>query len=186
MFSSDNGPHKESGHDPERFDPNGPLSGFKRSMTDGGIRVPLIARWPGVIDAGRTSDHVGYFADILPTFAELAGASTSLTGDGISVVPTLQGANARRKQAEHEYLYWEFHEGGPSKQAVRMGDWKGIRTFGGRLQLFNLRDDLAEQNDVAAEHPDVVRRIEGILATARSENEHWPLRQGGGKTKKNE
>lgn len=176
MFSSDNGPHKEAGHDPERFDPNGPLSGYKRSMTDGGIRVPMIARWPGVIEPGRTSDHVGYFGDLMATCAELAGATMPEGCDSISFVPTLLGSEARRKQALHPFLYWEFHEGAATQQAVRLDHWKGIRSYGGRLALYDLSTDIAETRDVAAEHPDVVRRIEEILATAHGDNADWPLK----------
>ena len=190
MFSSDNGPHKESGHDPERFDPSGPVSGYKRSMTDGGIRVPFIAWWPGTIAAGRTSDHVAYFGDLMATCAELSEADlTSLVDpaslDSVSFVPTLLNNTAedagRRPQAGHPFLYWEFHEGGASQQAVRLDDWKGIRTFGKPLKLYDLKTDLAERHDVAAEHPEVVRRIERILETSHSENEYWPLKSGGGK-----
>ncbi|MBA4017055.1 MAG: N-acetylgalactosamine-6-sulfatase [Pirellula sp.] len=184
MFSSDNGPHKEAGHDPERFDPNGPLSGYKRSLTDGGIRVPMIARWPGVIEPGRTSDHVGYFGDMMATCAELAGAKMPDGCDSISFLPTLLGSESRRQQAVHPYLYWEFHEGGASQQAVRFQNWKGIRTYGGRLALYDLATDIGETRDVAAEHPDVVYRIEEVLATAHGENADWPLKsQATGKRK---
>ena len=176
MFSSDNGPHKEAGHDPERFDPNGPLSGYKRSMTDGGIRVPMIARWPGMIEPGRTSDHVGYFGDMMATCAELAGAQTPDGCDSISFVPTLQGSEARRKQAVHPFLYWEFHEGAATQQAVRFQNWKGIRSYGGKLAVYDLEHDLGETKDVAAEHPDVVYRIQEILAAAHGENAEWPLK----------
>jgi arylsulfatase A-like enzyme len=184
MFSSDNGPHKEAGHDPERFDPNGPLSGFKRSMTDGGIRVPMIARWPGTIAPGGTTDHIGYFGDLMATCAELSGAAVPPGCDSISFVPTLEGSAVGHRQQTHEYLYWEFHEGGASKQAVRMGRWKGIRTYGGPLELFDVESDVGETTNVAANHDDVVRKIESVLATAREGNEHWPLKQGGGGKKK--
>lgn len=176
MFSSDNGPHKEAGHDPERFDPNGPLSGYKRSMTDGGIRVPMIARWPGMIEPGRTSDHVGYFGDMMATCAELAGAQRPEACDSISFVPTLLGSESRRKQSVHPFLYWEFHEGAATQQAVRFQNWKGIRSYGGKLAIYDLEHDLGETKDVASEHPDVVYRIEEILAAAHGENAEWPLK----------
>ena len=176
MFSSDNGPHKEAGHDPERFDPNGPLSGYKRSMTDGGIRVPMIARWPGVIEPGRTSDHVGYFGDLMATCAELAGTQMPEGCDSISFVPTLLGSESGRTQAVHPYLYWEFHEGAATQQAVRLQNWKGIRAYGGRTALYDLSTDVGETKDVAAEHPDVVYRIEEILAEAHVDNVDWPLK----------
>ena len=184
MFSSDNGPHKEAGHDPERFDPNGPLSGYKRSMTDGGIRVPMIARWPGVIEPGRISDHVGYFGDMMATCAELAGAQTPQGCDSISFAPTLLGSAARRNQERHPFLYWEFHEGAATQQAVRFQNWKGIRSYGGKLAVYDLEHDLGETKDVASEHPDVVYRIEEILATAHGENANWPLKsKAAGKRK---
>jgi uncharacterized sulfatase len=178
LFSSDNGPHKEGGkeYDPDFFDANGPFTGNKRALTDGGIRVPFIARWPGRIRSG-TSDHLGYFGDILPTLAELAGANPPQNLDGLSLLPTLVGpAAAGRPQQEHDYLYWEFHEGGPSKQAVRWKNWKGIRTVGRPLQLHDLTTDVAEKIDVAAAHPDVVATIERQMTAARGENEHWPLK----------
>jgi arylsulfatase A-like enzyme len=110
LFSSDNGPHKEGGNRPEFFDANGPVRGLKRDLSDGGIRVPLIARWPGRIPAGTVSDHVGYFGDFMKMFAELAGAKPPRKLDGLSLVPTLLGRPAEQKR--HEYLYWEFHERG--------------------------------------------------------------------------
>ncbi len=96
--------------------------------------------------------------------------------DSISFVPTLLGSEARRKQALHPFLYWEFHEGAATQQAVRLDHWKGIRSYGGRLALYDLSTDIAETRDVAAEHPDVVRRIEEILATAHGDNADWPLK----------
>ena len=142
LFSSDNGPHKEGGrgYDPDFFDANGPVTGNKRSLTDGGIRVPMIAWWPGKIAAGRTSDHIGYFGDFMATAAELAGTTTPAGLDSISFVPTLVGPTAERPQAEHRYLYWEFYEGGKPRQAVRFGKWKAIATVGGPIALVR-RDD---------------------------------------------
>ncbi|MGA2032687.1 MAG: arylsulfatase [Thermoguttaceae bacterium] len=175
FFTSDNGPHKEGGADPSFFHSSGPLQGGKRSLHDGGIREPMLVRWPGKIAPGRVSDLPWAFWDVLPTLAELAGAEANIpTGiDGISVVPTLldQGPQER-----HEFLYWEFHEG-PSQQAVRMGDWKAIRKRpGARLELYDLSRDLAEQTDVAARHPEIVNRIEAYLKTARTKSEYWPIR----------
>ncbi len=176
LFTSDNGPHREGGNDPDFNDSNGPLRGIKRDLYEGGIRVPLIARWPaGGTPSGATTDHVGAFWDFLPTFAELSGAPTPAGLDGISLAPLLTGKPA--EQQEHEYLYWEFHEGKASKQAVRLGDWKGVRLAPNQpLELYDLSRDLGEENDVAAEHPEVVKKIEAILATARTEHPIWPLR----------
>jgi arylsulfatase A-like enzyme len=173
FFSSDNGPHKEGGADPAFFQSAGPLRGHKRDLTEGGIRVPLIVRCPGPVRAGAVTERVGAFWDFLPTAAELAGAKPPGGLDGISLVPTLRG---RGEQKAHEFLYWEFHEGG-SKQAVRRGDWKAIRpAVGAGLQLYDLRADPGETADVAARYPDVVSRIENYLKTARTESARWPLR----------
>ncbi len=180
FFSSDNGPHREGGANPDFFRCSGPLRGIKRSMHDGGIRVPMIVRWPGRVRAGTTSDLPWAFWDFLPTAAELAGIEPPKEIDGISVVPTVLGEG---NQKRHEFLYWEFHEGG-SQQAVRMGPWKAVRPWGAPLQLYDLRTDLGEAKDVAAENPDVVAKIEAYLKTARTESEHWPMRAGGGKPKK--
>ena len=179
FFSSDNGPHKEGGADPAFFQSSGPLTGIKRNLTEGGIRVPLIAWQPGTIAAGSTCAHPSAFWDFLPTAAELAGARLPPIDplDGISFAPSLLG----RPQAAHEFLYWEFHEGG-SRQAVRMGQWKAIaRAFDAPLRLYDLSADIAETKDVAAEHPDVVRKITDYLKTARSESEHWKAPKSGPK-----
>ena len=171
IFTSDNGPHKEGGHDPAFFASSGLLRGIKRDLYEGGIRVPYIARWPGKIPAGRESAHVTAFWDFLPTCAELAGVPPPAGIDGFSTLPALFG----QKQKSHDYLYWEFHERG-FHQAVRMGDWKAVR-FGRPLpvELYNLQSDLGERNNVAAAHPDIVRRIEQILATARTDSPEWPV-----------
>ncbi|MFO0811085.1 MAG: arylsulfatase [Gemmataceae bacterium] len=172
IFTSDNGPHKEGGNDPAFFRSSGPLRGIKRAMTEGGIRVPTIARWPQVIKPG-VSDHVGAFWDVLPTLADIVAVPIPANLDGISFAPTLMG---KPGQKQHEYLYWEFHEGG-SKQAVRSGDWKGIRqNVGGPLQLYDLANDIGEAKNVAAQHPGVVAKLESYLNSARSESEHWPLK----------
>ena len=175
FFSSDNGPHKEGGNDPEFFDSNGPLRGIKRDLYEGGIRVPMIARWPGRIKAGATSNQVWAFWDFLPTAAEIVGAKSPPGLDGISMLPALLG----RGQKNHEFLYWEFHEGG-FKQAVRMGDWKAVRLGPGKpLELYDLRTDIGEKNNVTDKHPDVGAKIEQILKAARTESQAWPVRAVG-------
>jgi arylsulfatase A-like enzyme len=177
FFASDNGPHKEGGSDPEFFHSSGPLTGIKRSLHEGGIRVPMIVRWPGQIAAGRTSDFPWAFWDVLPTLAELGHAQAPAGIDGMSVVPTLLG----RQQRPHDFLYWEFHEG-PSQQAVRMGPWKAIRPRpSAPLELYDLRVDLAEKTDASAAHPDVVAKIEAYLRTARTESDVWKLEDRRGK-----
>ena len=170
LFTSDNGPHKEGGADPDFFDSNGPLRGIKRDLYEGGIRVPMIARWPGRVKAGATSAQVWAHWDFLPTAAALAGVAVPRGIDGLSMVGALRG----KKQRAHEFLYWEFHERG-FEQAVRMGDWKAVRHAPtGPLELYDLKRDLGEQKDVAAARPDVVRKIEAYLKTARTPSVLWP------------
>lgn len=176
MFSSDNGPHREGGpdYDPAFFNVSGPVSGLKRSLTDGGIRVPFLARWPGKIKAGVVSDHVGYFGDLMATWAELAGGKPPAKLDSISIVPTLLG---RGTQPKHEYLYWEFYEQGVSQALLLNGRWKAIRlkTLTAPIQLFDLANDIAEKTDVAAKNPQLVARAAGLMKSARFDNEHWKL-----------
>ncbi len=168
FFCSDNGAAK-------RFDgvhnSCGSMKGFKRSMQEGGIRTPMVVRWPGKIRAGAVSDLAWYFPDVMPTLAELAGAAKHVPKgiDGISVVPTLLGqAAAGRKQKAHEYLFWQ-HGGA---RAARMGKWKAIQKSGGKkpqaasLQLYDLSNDIAEANNLAADHPDVAKRMAAILQEA--------------------
>ena len=174
MFSSDNGPHREGGpdYDPAFFKASGPLRGIKRDLTDGGIRVPLIARWPGQIPAGVVSPHVSYFGDMMATWSELSGAKLPANLDSRSLVPTLLG---RGTQLKHDHLYWEFYEKGVT-QAVLLGDrWKGIRLAGtdAPIALFDLASNLAENPDVAAQHPARVQQIAEIMRTAHVDNEHW-------------
>jgi arylsulfatase A-like enzyme len=177
MFTSDNGPHKEGGADPTFFNSSGPLQGYKRALYEGGIRVPMIARWPGKIQAGSVSDHPSAFWDFLPTCCELVGVEALEGIDGISMVPILLGLPG--EQREHEYLYWEFHEQG-KRQAVRMGDWKGIRQNvaknpNGPIELYNLKNDIGEKSNVAVRHPGIVEKIEACMKSARTPSEHWPL-----------
>jgi arylsulfatase A-like enzyme len=170
LFTSDNGPHKEGGADPDFFDSNGPLRGIKRDLYEGGIRVPMIARWPGRVKAGATSEQVWAHWDFLPTAAALAGVAAPGGSDGLPMVSALEG----KKQRSHEFLYWEFHERG-FEQAVRMRDWKAVRHAPtGPLELYDLKRDLGEQKDVAASRPDVARKIEDYLRRARTPSERWP------------
>ncbi|MGH9769801.1 MAG: arylsulfatase [Blastocatellia bacterium] len=174
FFTSDNGTHREGGADPDFFDSNGPLRGIKRDLYEGGIRVPMIARWPKRIKAGAKSDQVWAHWDFLPTAAEIAGVKPPTNIDGISMFNALLGG----KQRGHEFLYWEFHERAFS-QAVRMGDWKAVRKgLESPLELYDLKNDLGEQNNVAVEHPEVVKKIENYLKTARAESELWPINKG--------
>ncbi len=173
LFSSDNGTHKEGGAKPDFFKSSGPLRGIKRDLYEGGIRVPTIAYWPGTIKAGSVSDYIGGFQDFLPTCTELAKAKTPDAIDGISMAPTLLGDEARQKK--HEFLYWEFHER-EKKQAVRMGDWKLLRFVrSGKVELYNLRDDLGETRDITKDHPEIVARLEKYLAEARIPSQTFPM-----------
>jgi arylsulfatase A-like enzyme len=173
IFTSDNGPHNESRHDLKRFQPAGPFSGIKRSLTDGGIRVPMIAWWPGTIAPASESAHVGYFGDWMATAAELAGAKIPEGRDSISFAPTLRGKTAL--QTQHEFLYWEFHEGGFRQAALLDGRWKGIRTQSpdARPVLYDLQNDIAEKTDAAADYPEIVDRVVKYLDTARTSNPDW-------------
>jgi arylsulfatase A-like enzyme len=174
LFASDNGPHREGGNNPELFDSNGPLRGIKRDLYDGGIRTPFLARWNGNIKAGQVNDSVCAFWDILPTLGELAGAKIPDGIDGISLVPALHG----RAIASRPYLYWEFHEGGFS-QAVRLGNWKAVRRKNRQapVELYDISADTEETKDVAASHPDVVKRVMDIMVSARTESKTFPIRE---------
>ena len=175
IFSSDNGPHQEGGADPDYFDSNGPLKGYKRDLYEGGIRVPMIAFWEGKIVAGSTSDYMSAFWDFLPTVAEIAGVQLSKNIDGISYLPTLLG----KEQKQHEYLYWEFHEL-KGRQAVRKGEWKLVRynvfePENTTTELYNLKTDIGEQNNVAELHPEVVKELLELMKTARTETIDFPF-----------
>ncbi|MEM9260723.1 MAG: arylsulfatase, partial [Bacteroidota bacterium] len=172
-FVSDNGPHQEGGHKVAFFDSNGPLRGSKRDLYEGGIRVPLIVKWPGSIPAGKTSNLQCAFWDVLPTLCEVAGAETPAGIDGISFLPTLLGQVD--KQEKHPWLYWEFYEQG-GKQALREGNWKyvklAIRDPGKPIEeeLYNLSSDLGETENVISSHPEVAARMDSIIRT-----EHTPI-----------
>jgi arylsulfatase A-like enzyme len=138
----------------------------------------MIACWPGRIKAGAVSDQVWAFWDFLPTVADLAGAKPPEKLDGISIAPALLGEKqAGRAQQNHDFLYWEFHEGGFS-QAVRMGDWKLVRRPYGKdpaAELYNLKSDVGEAKNVAGEYKDVVAKIETYLKDARTDAKQWPV-----------
>lgn len=179
FFSSDNGPTYErlGGSDSEFFESAGPFRGLKGSVYEGGIRVPMVARWPGKIKPETVSHHPCAFWDVLPTLCDIAGVRPPGQVDGISFAPTLLG-NGRQKQ--HEYLYWEFPAYG-GQQAVRLGDWKGVRQrmMGKkpnlRIELYDLKEDPGETNDVADQHPEIVTRIRRIMQTSRTVSETFPF-----------
>jgi len=165
MFSSDNGTTYTGGVQADFFHSTGPLRGLKGSVYEGGVRVPLIGRWPGRIAPGTTTDHVSAFWDLMPTLADLAGVGAPPDIDGISFLPTLLGRDGQR---QHASLYWEYHGLWHGAQAVRMDDWKGVRLGGhddadAPIELYDLATDIGETTDVAAEHPDVVARIRAVM-----------------------
>ncbi len=178
FFTSDNGPHAEGGIERKNlFQSAGPLRGIKRDLYEGGVRVPMIARWPGKIKAGVVSEEVWAFWDFLPTMAKLTGQKPPGGLDGISILPAL----LKGKHIEHPPLYFEFHEGG-FKQAARLGDWKAVRLAPkAPLELYNLKADVAEAQNVAAQTPKEVKRFEDYLKTARVDSEMWPVQEITGK-----
>jgi arylsulfatase A-like enzyme len=172
FFASDNGPHKEGGADPKFFESSGPLRGIKRDMYDGGIRVPMMVRWPGTVRPKQVSDQVWAFWDFLPTAAEIAGAPAPKNIDGISVLPALLG----REQPQHEFLYWEFYERGFG-QAARQANWKAVRCDSDMpIELYDLSKDIGESNDLAAEHPDLVSKMGELMQRAHVKSDLWKPR----------
>ena len=185
MFSSDNGPHKEGGHVPDFFGSYGPFRGYKRDLTEGGIRAPMLARWPGKIEAGRVTELASAHWDILPTVCELAGVEVTVPIDGISFVPTLLEEGA---QEEHEYLYWEFYEKG-GKKAARWGDWKAIQSGinqnpNAPIEIYNLSEDLREENNLAESQPELVERAREIFKEAHTPSPNWTFGKPKAKGKK--
>ena len=183
IFTSDNGPTYDrlGGSDSEFFHSAGPLRGFKGSLYEGGIRIPMVARWPGKIRPGSVTDLISAFWDVMPTLAEITGTKAPAGIDGISFAPTLFGQP--KKQKLHEFLYWEF----PSyrgQQALRMGDWKADRQNMLRrnnkhplkIELYNLKTDIGEQHDVAADHPEIVARMRTILKQQHTPSKVFPFR----------
>lgn len=172
IFTSDNGPITAGGQDPEFFQSTGGLRDLKFTLYEGGIRVPFIARWPGRIAPGSVSEFVSDFADMFPTFVELAGLEPSDGLDGVSLVPTLTGRPD--EQQRREYHYWEA----APRQAIRVGDWKGVRRSPDRpLELYHLGRDPGESRDLAGELPDQVARLVRLMDTARVESPNFPLRR---------
>lgn len=172
MFISDNGPHREGGAEPAFFKSSGGLRGIKRDLYEGGIRVPMIASWPGTIPKGRVSAHPWAHWDVFPTLAEIAGARTPPGLDGVSMARALRGQSA----PAHLFMYWEFHERG-FQQAVRMGQWKAVRLAkDAPLELYDLKSDPREAANVAGAHADVVKKIEDYLRTARTDSAQWPIK----------
>lgn len=173
FFTSDNAAQKDGLCDPAFFASNGPFRGAKGDLTEGGLRVPLLVRWPRHIKPGTASDQPAALWDLFATAAELAGVTNTPATDGISLVPALLGKAA----AKREFLYWESHVGGFA-QAIRAGDWKGIRAKpGAPLELFNLARDPGEARNLAADYPAVAQHLETLLKSARTESNVWETGQ---------
>jgi arylsulfatase A len=178
IFTSDNGPHREGGGDPEFFNGSGGFKGIKRDLYEGGIREPFVAYWPGVVKPGASNDYLGAFWDLLPTFAELAAAKVVSHTDGISFVPTLTGNGAQKK---HDYLYWELHEKG-GKQAVRQGKWKAVRLNAaenpqGSVELYDLENDPAETTDIASEYAQKAKEFGQIMNSQHRPSALFPFQK---------
>lgn len=176
IFASDNGPHLEGGADPDYFNSNGDLRGNKRDLYEGGIRTPMLVKWPAKVKPGGVTGHISAFWDILPTLAEITGTKTPENIDGLSFLPILTG---RGKQKEHEYIYWEFHEQG-GKMAVRMGNWKAVRLNvdkdpEGMPELYDLSKDLGETTNVAESNPDIIKKMAAIMKEAHTPSEDFPF-----------
>ena len=181
IFSSDNGPHEEGGADPEFFGRDGKLRGLKRQCHEGGIRIPFIVRWPGRVSAGMVNDHQLAFYDVMPTFCELMGDKAfpkkyinkkikNDCFDGISFASTLLGDDG--KQQKHDFLYWEFHE--TDQIGVRMGDWK-LLVKKGTPYLYDLSNDVHEDHNIAAAHPDIVKQMKEIIKREHRDSGIFPV-----------
>jgi arylsulfatase A-like enzyme len=174
IFASDNGPHREGAMDPDFNDSNGPLRGYKGDLTEGGIRVPMITRWPGRVPAGKTSDSPVYFADVMPTLAALGGGRAPDGIDGVDFSTTLFGNN--QPELADRFLYWEWNKGGLRQQAARWRNWKAIRDPHAKsLELHNLDTDIGESRNLAAEHPGIVAKFNDYFRTARTDTPDWPV-----------
>lgn len=178
FITSDNGPHLEGGHKPKFFDSNGPYKGFKRDLYEGGIRTPLIVRWPGKVKAKTTSDHISAHWDMLPTMCELAGTKPPPGLDGISMVNEITG----KSQKAHDYLYWE-HAAGGGKQAVRMGEWKGVRlglrkNRNAPVEVYNLNNDPGETKNVAKANQKIAAKLLSIMQEAHVKSDTFKLLAG--------
>jgi arylsulfatase A-like enzyme len=175
IFCSDNGPHRENGGDPAYFQNSGPYRGIKRDLYEGGIRVPFIAWWKGKIQSGETSQPLVLW-DMYPTFQQAAAIPVTKGIDGISALPALL---KKGQQQQHEYLYWEFHENN-GRQALRWKNWKLIKLnvnidSATVIELYDLDKDVAEKNNVAAQFPDIVKKLDAIIKKAHVSNPDWPL-----------
>lgn len=169
VFTSDNGPHEEGGADPTFFGRDGKLKGLKRSCHEGGIRIPFIVSWPGHIAEGTESDHQLAFYDVMPTLKEIVNEESPAGEDGISFLPELLGSKDQKK---HDFLYWEFEE--TDQIGLRQGDWKMV-VKKGVPELYNLAEDIHEDHDIAAEHPELVKSMVEIIRSQHTDNPLFPI-----------
>ena len=178
LFTSDNGPHNEGGHKADFFDSNGPYRGIKRHLAEGGIRVPMIAWWPGTIAPGGENDRQWYVGDLMATAAELAGVKPPDNLDSDSFVPALQGQPGEDQWKRKSPLYWEFYEG-KTAQAVRFGKWKAIRLpmFTGPVELYDMSNDLDEKRDYSERRPDLTRHATNLLNKHHQPDPNWKVAQ---------
>ncbi len=177
IFSSDNGAHEEGGADPEYFKSTGGLKGIKRDLYEGGVRVPMIVKWPGKVEAGRESEHISAFWDVLPTMADIVNVAAPDSIDGISFLPELLG----KEQPNHSHLYWEFYEKN-GRQAVRKGQWKAVRYEvakdyeGTSVELYNLETDPYEENDLAQEYPEIAAEMLALIKESHTPSENFKFK----------
>jgi arylsulfatase A-like enzyme len=176
IFSSDNGPHREGGADPDFFNSNGMWRGYKRDLYEGGIRIPMIVSWKGHIEEGSETNLMCSFWDMMPTFRQLMNAKTDVSKmDGISLLPTLEG---KKGQKQHDYLYFEFQEMN-GRQAVRQGAWKlihmDIHGNNPHYELYNINADPQEKHDILTQYPERVKEMKAIMQQAHTDDPNWPL-----------
>ena len=175
FFSSDNGPHNEGGNTPKFFNSSGGLRGIKRNLYEGGIRIPLIIKWPDKIKKPIISDHISAFWDFVPTVCEILNIKIPDDTDGISYLPAM----LNRSQKKHEYLYWELY-GLKFKRAVRINNWKAVQVFNNKknntvIELYNLNNDPSESSDIADKHPEIVEKVKNIFNNAHTSNKLYNL-----------
>ncbi|GGZ92054.1 arylsulfatase [Algibacter mikhailovii] len=172
VFTSDNG-HEYDNLKDEFFDSNGIYRGKKRDLYEGGLRMPFVARWPNKIKPGSATNHVSAFWDFLPTACDIAGVKPTAKINGMSYLPAL--TNAENIQKNHDYLYWEFNEKRGPMQALLKDDWKLVHFVNKHYELYNLKNDPSELNEISSQHPDILKQLKAVLQIARTEHPEFPL-----------
>ena len=172
IFTSDNGPHREGGSQPEFFQSAGSLRGIKRDLYEGGIRVPMIVWCPGLVKPSSNANHISALWDFLPTACEIAGVTIPEDIDGISYLPTLCG----KTQQAHEHLYWEFDRKGVFFRALRIRNEKFVQVgINSSIEMYDLKNDIRETHNIAGQHPDRIKQIQDLLKTIRTDSEFWKM-----------